>query len=189
MKPNSTTWFKLFSLVLMPTQKVTGHATSNTKQQTLYGIAVRCNDQTNIKVYQIHSPAAAKILPYLNLMRVICPSYSILITSTLTVVSLLSLTDIKPTPLQNCFLLAHKTSYPAGCIYHQGTVSNAPILVLDVLPPNIPASADESPTPADSDFVYAILLDNGASQFFYPTFYDFGTRCIHWLTVFFPSKC
>lgn len=46
MKPNSTTWFKLFSLGYFPmlTQKVKGHATSNTKQQTLYGIAVRCND-------------------------------------------------------------------------------------------------------------------------------------------------
>eukprot|EP00956_Cyclotella_meneghiniana_P035945 scaffold119809_cov102-Cyclotella_meneghiniana.AAC.2 len=160
VKPDSSTWFELFSVGYFPHSSDEGEAKSKSQANTLDGIAVGRDEQTNTVLFynpitkQYYRPAIFKLDE--GRLPITCFPKSIRFDGGLTCGLVRNKTDPAPEP----FPPGTRVTIQLNGAPVKGTVSNVP---LPYLTSAVTASLEDS-SAEDQNTKYVIQLDDGTTK-------------------------
>eukprot|EP00956_Cyclotella_meneghiniana_P038057 scaffold148302_cov51-Cyclotella_meneghiniana.AAC.2 len=158
VKPDSSTWFELFSVGYFPHSSDDGESKSKSQANTLDGIAVGRDEQTNTVTFynpitrQYYRPAIFKLdegrLPVTSFPK------SLRFDGGLTCGLIRNRSDPSPEP----FPPGTRVTITRNNAPQKGTIANVPLPYVPSLVTNTP-----SDTPDDQSTQYVVALDNGTT--------------------------
>jgi hypothetical protein len=161
IKPDASTWFELFSVGFFSHDSLDGATRSKAQAQTLDGIAIGRDEQTNTILFynpinkQYYRPAVYKLDE--GRLPITCFPKSIRFDGGLTCGLVRNKTDPAPEP----FPPGTRVSITIDGVPAKGTVANVPLPFLPAIDSSVVDSATDSAP--DQQTKYVIQLDNGTT--------------------------
>eukprot|EP00956_Cyclotella_meneghiniana_P020999 scaffold37679_cov76-Cyclotella_meneghiniana.AAC.13 len=160
VKPDSSTWFELFSVGFFPHSSDDGETKSKSQANTLDGIAIGRDEQTNTITFynpitrQYYRPAIFKLDE--GRLPITCFPKSIRFDGGLTCGLVRNRTDPTPEP----FPPGTRVTLTRNGSPLKGTVANVPLPYM----PSIVTNSTDASSPDDQSTQYVIQLDDGTTQ-------------------------